>query len=105
PEVSQPKPSGDSEVQQVEAARQAEDSRMANMERQMDNMCVLLERLMVVQTVDQYYMATRGTPMPVGNTGRYGYPEPALYSTPSGAYHDQALYMGETGTHLKICSG
>ncbi|KAJ2376308.1 hypothetical protein IW150_002062 [Coemansia sp. RSA 2607] len=96
-EVPQPKPSGDSEVLQVEAARRADDSRMANMERWMDDMCILLERLMAVRTADQYYMATGGTPMPVGNAGRYGYQEPALYSTPSGAYRDQALYMGEMG--------
>ncbi|KAJ2396615.1 hypothetical protein GGI05_001036, partial [Coemansia sp. RSA 2603] len=97
PEVQQSKPSGGSEVQQAEAAPRADDSRMANMERQMDDMCVLLERLMAVRTADQYYMATGGMPTPVGNAGRYGYPEPALYSTPSGAYCDQALYMGETG--------
>ncbi|KAJ2374871.1 hypothetical protein IW150_002864 [Coemansia sp. RSA 2607] len=96
-EVLQPKPPGDSEAPQMEAARRVDDSRMVNMERRMDDMCVLLERLMAVRTADQYYMATGGSPTPVGNAGRYGYQEQALYSTPSGAYRDQALYMGETG--------
>ncbi|KAJ2371849.1 hypothetical protein IW150_004405, partial [Coemansia sp. RSA 2607] len=36
-EVPQPKPSGDSEAQQVEAARRADNSRMANIERRMDD--------------------------------------------------------------------
>ncbi|KAJ2398138.1 hypothetical protein GGI05_000268 [Coemansia sp. RSA 2603] len=73
------------EMQEVEGTRRADNTWMANMERHMDDMCDLLERLMAVQTVDQYYMATGRTPTPVGMAGRYGYHELTLYSTPSRA--------------------
>ncbi|KAJ1841387.1 hypothetical protein LPJ73_006138 [Coemansia sp. RSA 2703] len=97
PEATQTKSAGVVEVQEGEGPRRSNDTRMANMERRMDDMCVLLERLMAVRTAEQYYMATGGTLMLIGMAGRYGYQEPALYSTPSGAYHDQTLYLGEMG--------
>ncbi|KAJ2398275.1 hypothetical protein GGI05_000186 [Coemansia sp. RSA 2603] len=84
-------------MQEVEGTQQMNAFKMANMERRMDDMCILLERLMTVQTADQYYMAMGRTPTPVVMAGRYGYQELTLYSTPSGAYHDQALYLYETG--------
>ncbi|KAJ2391130.1 hypothetical protein GGI05_003030, partial [Coemansia sp. RSA 2603] len=65
PDVTQAKSVGVAEVQEAEEPQKSNDTRMVNMERQMDNMCILLERLMAMWTMDQYYMVTGGTLMPV----------------------------------------
>ncbi|KAJ1846989.1 hypothetical protein LPJ73_004377, partial [Coemansia sp. RSA 2703] len=66
------------------------DVRMDHMERRLDDICALLENLMIDRGGGGYYEGKEGTPSPMTGRARFEYQEPPLFSTPSGAMWGQA---------------
>ncbi|KAJ2361169.1 hypothetical protein IW150_007311, partial [Coemansia sp. RSA 2607] len=66
------------------------DVRMDHMERRLDDICALLENLMIDRGGGGYYEGEQGTPSPMTGRARFEYQEPPLFSTPSGAVRGQA---------------
>ncbi|KAJ1858489.1 hypothetical protein LPJ73_001898, partial [Coemansia sp. RSA 2703] len=66
------------------------DMQMDYMERRLEDMCALLENLMIDYGGSGYYKGEEGMPLPMRGRVRFEYQELPLFSTPSGAVRGQA---------------
>ncbi|KAJ1863695.1 hypothetical protein LPJ73_000460 [Coemansia sp. RSA 2703] len=67
-----------------------QDVRMDHMERRLDDICALLENLMIDHDGGGYYEGEEGTPSPMTGRACFEYQEPPLFSMPSEAVRGQA---------------
>ncbi|KAJ2394643.1 hypothetical protein GGI05_001944 [Coemansia sp. RSA 2603] len=82
-------------AERVEERQAARDARMDNLERRLNDVCSLLENLVIDRGAGgSYYGGEEGTPSPMTGGTHFEYQEPPLFSTPSGAVRGQAPSAG-----------
>ncbi|KAJ2377702.1 hypothetical protein IW150_001226, partial [Coemansia sp. RSA 2607] len=82
-------------AKRMEERQAARDVRMDNLERRLNDICSLLENLVIDQgTGGSYYGGKEGTPSPMTIGTHFKYQEWLLFSTPIGVVRGQAPSAG-----------
>ncbi|KAJ2383696.1 hypothetical protein GGI05_005233, partial [Coemansia sp. RSA 2603] len=82
-------------AEKMEERQAARDAWMDNLERRLNDVCSLLENLVIDRGAGgSYYGGEEGTPSPMTGGTRFKYQEPPLFSTPSGVVRGQASSAG-----------